>query len=292
MTIPVDTGTDAGALVTTRGQVQYGPMLLGGGTSAGWVNLTGWRDLPGADLADTPRPQAHGAYPGAVYGQSLTVTYDLLLRGRPEDKLVDLATLEAHTRLDGIERPLVVDDGAGPTLRMGRVVARSIPMDQHYRHGPLKCSVQWTCSDPRRYGLTEQTLLLTLAAQTGGLAYPLVYPLDYGSSLGGSSLASNAGPEPTPLVAVLNGPLVNPVLSCSSAGWSIGFDLTVADGEQLTIDTAAGTVLLGGADRLYTITPSSSPIDACLLPPGDASVNLAAQSGTGTGTLTYRPAYL
>jgi hypothetical protein len=292
VTIPVDTGTDAGALVDRAGQVQFGPMLLGGGTSAGWVNLTGWRDLPGQDLADTTRPQAPGDYPGSVYAQAAIVTYDFLLRGLPADKGVDLAVLERHTRPTSVEQPLVVDDGYGPTLRMGKVIARTIPMDKAFQHGPLSCSVQFKCTDPRRYSLTEQVLTLGLSAQAGGLAYPLTYPLSYGASNGGSAMASNVGGEPTPLVAVLQGPLLNPVLSCAAAGWSLGFDLSLAAGEQLTIDTAAGTVLLDGADRLYTLTAASAPVDACLLPPGSNSVNLSAPSGTGTATVTYRHAYL
>jgi hypothetical protein len=292
VTIPVDTGTDAGALVDRAGQVQFGPMLLGGGTSAGWRKLTGWRDLPGLDVADTPRPQADGAYPGSVYAQSVTVTYDFLLRGLPDAKLVDLGLLERHTRPGVGEVPLVVDDGAGPTMRMARVVQRTIPMEQHYRHAPLDCSVQFVCADPRRYSVALQTVTLAWGASSGGLAYPLDYPLQYGTDSGGSRAVQNAGTVDTPLVATLTGPLTNPVLSCAAAGWSMAFDLNVAAGEQLTIDTNAGTVLLGGADRLYTLTSASSPVDACLLPPGEASLSLSAPSGTGTASVTYRHAYL
>lgn len=292
MTIPVDTGTDAGSLVTTRGQVQYGPMLLGGGTSAGWVNLTGWRDLPSGDVADSLRPQAHGAYPGSVLAQSLTITYDLLLRGTPEDKLADLAILEGYTRMDGVERPLVVDDGAGPTVRMARVVQRAIPMDKAYRHGPLACSVQWVCADPRRYGLDPITVALATPSSVGGLVYPLVYPLDYGTTVGGSAGLSVTGFEPAPLVAVFTGPMVSPRLSCPSAGWRLEFDLTLAASEQLVVDTGAGTALLAGADRLYALTSDSDPLEGCLLPPGGTALNLGATSGAGTATVTYRPTYL
>lgn len=292
MTIPVDTGTDAGSLVTTRGQLQYGPMLLGGGTSAGWVNLTGWRDLPGSDLSDTPRPQAHGAYPGAVHGQSLTVTYDLLLRGTPEDKLAALAILEGYTRMDAVERPLVVDDGGGPTVRMARVVQRTIPMDKAFRHAPLACAIQWVCADPRRYGLDPITVSLATPSSVGGLVYPLDYPLDYGSTSGGSVGATITGFEPAPFVAVLTGPLVTPRLSCPSAGWRLEFDITLAASEQLVLDTAAGTALLAGADRLYTLTPDSDPLEGCLLPPGGTALNLGAVSGAGTASVTYRPTYL
>ena len=88
--IPVAGPTDAGgSLVTEAGHVQFGRVLFGAGSAAGWLNLTGWRDLPDTQVSDSLRPQAHGAYPGDVFGDSLVVTVDFLLRGRPDAKAAD-----------------------------------------------------------------------------------------------------------------------------------------------------------------------------------------------------------
>jgi hypothetical protein len=274
------------------GQLQFGDMLLGVDTAARWRDLVGWRDAPDVETNDSPRPQAHGGYPGSLYADPAIVTLVFLLVGKGPAKVVDLEVIESGTRLDGVERALVVHDGAGPTVRWGKVIARHVPMDFTFEPTPIECSIQWKCSDPRRYSLTESTVTVGLASSSGGLDYPLEYPLDYGASVGGSGLVTNNGSADAPLHATLAGPLTNPVLACPDADWTLRFDLTLAAGETLTVSAAAGTVTLDGADRLYTLAASSSPVDACLLPPGQSSVSLAASAGSGSATLTYRHAYL
>jgi hypothetical protein len=282
-------GGAPGALVTGPGQLQYGALLLGGGTSAGWRDLFGWRDLPEAQAADSLRPQAHGAYPGAVYGESLAVTFTYLLRGTPAAKVAALDTIERHAPMDGVDRPLVVDDGTGPWLRYARVIGRLVPQDFHFRHGPVECSMQFLCADPRRYGLAELSGTVNMPASSGGLEYALVYPLEYGTASSGSVTATNSGAVETPPVFTFHGPLTDPVLS--NHRWVLGFRINLVDGETLVVDTNAGTALLNGtADRLYTIRNDSDPLERCLLAPGRNDLSLTAQAGGGRVTVTYRPA--
>lgn len=277
---------------TLQGQVRFGDTLLGTGTTAGLRQLIGWRSLPDVELSDYPRPQAHGSYPGSAYAGVLTVTGVFLVRGRPEAKALALAAIERATRLDGAERPLVVNDSTGASYRMGKIIARDVPQEVHFTHAPVEVSVQWECSDPRRYDLTEQVASLLLGAATGGLDYPLDYPLEYGTNVGNAAVVSNPGTADAPVVIDFAGPFVNPRVECS-AGWALEFETSLAAGETLTVDTAAGTVLLDGADRLYTIAPASDPVEGCTIPAdSDASVSLSAATGTGTATVTYRPAYL
>lgn len=285
--IPVDEVGGPGSLVTQPGQLQFGPMLLGGATTAGWVNLVGWRDHPQAQLGDSPRPQAHGSSPGTVFGDAAVVTYTYLLRGTPEAKMLALDTIELWTPMDGVEQALVVDDGSGPWLRMGRVIGRSVPQEKHFRHGPVECSIQWVCADPRRYSLSSHSGSGSLSGGSGGLSYPLNYPLTYGVPASGSFTVANDGALPAPFVATFNGPLTNPLIV--GPDWSLGFTITLGAGESLVVDTAAGTALLNGnADRLYTITTTSDPVDVCLIPRGASTLTLAAEDGTGTVQVTYR----
>lgn len=287
--VPVDETADHGALITGPGQLQFGPMLLGDGTPAGWLDLIGWRNLPDAAVGDSQRPQAHGSYPGSVFGESLVVTYDYLLRGTPANKQAALATIERWTPLDRVERWLAVDDGDGVWFRRARVIARTVPQGKHFTHAPLECSIQFLCADPRRYSLAEKTGDATLAAGSGGLQYALVYPLEYGVPSAGALSVTNGGSTDAPMVATFIGPLTDPVIV--SEGWRLGFSLTLADGETLVVDTAAGTVLLDGtADRAYTITTHSDPVDACVLPPGSSSLTLTATTGTGRVQIAYRDA--
>jgi len=291
--VPVADAADPdGALVTEYGHVQYGRVLFGAGSSAGVRQLIGWRDLPGVDVADTPRPQSHGTYPGDVLTESATITLVYLVRGTPEDKAAAIDALEQHTPVDGVERMLAVDDdGQGAWYRMARVVARQVPQDKGYRHGPVECSVQFVCADPRRYRLTDHSGTASLPAATGGLEYPLDYPLEYGDASSTALVAANDGGASAPLVVTFNGPLTNPQLS--SPDWQLGFDLTLAAGEALVVDTAEGTALLDGtADRLYAIRPTSDPLELCTIPPGGTTLTLTAADGTGTATVTHRDARL
>jgi len=278
-----------GGLVSEAGHLQFGEMLLGGGTSAGWRELIGWRDTPEADVSDAPRPQAHGAYPGDVWGSSLVVTFTYLVRGTPEGKAAALDTIERYAPMDGVERVLAVHDGSGAWFRRARVIGRQVPQDRHFRHGPVECSLQFLCADPRRYALQARSSTVALPASSGGLVYPLVYPLEYGTSSAGAATATNAGTEATPLVAVFHGPLTNPALV--TPGWRLGFDIVLANGESLTVDTSAGTALLNdSADRLYTLQPDSDPLERCQLQPGDSDLSLTAEAGTGRLVATYHDA--
>lgn len=287
--IPVVEGGADGGQITGPGQLQYGPMLLGGGTSAGWRELVGWRDHPEAQVADALRPQAHGAYPGDVFGDSLAVTFTYLLRGTPAQKAEYLDAIERWTPMDGVDRCLAVNDGSGTWCRWARVIGRQVPQDRNFRHGPVQCSVQFLCADPRRYGITERVGTVVLPKSSGGLEYPLAYPLAYGESSNGALTARNNGSMPTPLVATFHGPLTDPVLVASQ--WRVGFNITLVDGERLEVDTAQGTALLNGtADRLYTIRNDSDPLERCLLAPGTTNLSLTAPAGTGRLVVAYRDA--
>lgn len=289
--IPVAIGATPGGQVTTPGQVQYGEMLLGSGTPAGWLELIGWRDAPEASAADTPRPQSHGAYPGSVLADAVVVTFRFLLRGTPENKAAALAAIERYAPMDGVERMLAVNDcDDGVWFRMGRLIGRNIPQGKHFTHAPVEGSLQFLCADPRRYSLTENTGTIGIPVAEGGLDYPLVYTLEYGTTTGGAAVVgTNEGAVDTPLVATFRGPLTNPVLH--GPDWTMAFDITLVDGESLVVDTNEGTALLDGStDRLYTIANLSDPLELCLMHPGTNTLSLTATDGNGVVDISFRDA--
>lgn len=290
--VPVaDAGTPGGALVSEYGQVQYGRVLFGTGSAAGVRQLVGWRDLPDVELSDSARPQGHGSEPGQALTGPLVVTGVFLVRGTFEDKRLAINAIEAATQPSATEQPLVVDDG-DRAVRMARVIARTIPQEKHYRHAPAEVSVQWLCADPHRYAMDALQLRLTPLVTVGGVEYPLVYPLGYGTRTGqNTGTLTNDGSAAAPVVVSFLGPMENPGITTDA--WSLSFEITLADGETLTVDTAAGSVRLNGdADRLYTITPTSTPVDGCQVPPGASSFRLAATSDTGTALVSLRHTYL
>jgi hypothetical protein len=202
-----------------------------------------------------------------------------------------LSALEVYTRMDGVERPLVVclEDGE-IEQRMARVTARAIPIAERYAVDDVLAQVQLVCADPRRYSISEVAAVASPPTSSGGLVYPLVYPLEYGTVSTGAAGVMNAGSEATPIRVVFRGPLTNPRLV--TADWVMGFDITLVAGETLEVDTLEGTALLNGsADRLYLIQASSSPLELCLLQPmKPTDLSLVVAAGDGTATVTFRHA--
>ena len=63
----------------------------------------------------------------------------------------------------------------------GTVVRRQMPVDYAYSYYGAKLTIQFECSDPRRYSLGEHSVFISMPdLVTDGLDYPLDYPLDYG----------------------------------------------------------------------------------------------------------------
>lgn len=282
-----------GALVQEPGQIQYGELLVGDGSDYLFRGLAGWRDLPAASLADSPRPQAHGSYAGSVLGDSLTVTLAVLVSAdlTYPVRAELLSALEVYTRMDGVDKPLVVclEDGE-IEQRMARVTARAIPVAERYAVDDIVAQIQFVCADPRRYSTNEVSAIATPPTSIGGLMYPLVYPLEYGTVAMGSASVTNTGSEDTPIQVLFRGPLTNPRLVATD--WVMGFDITLVAGETLEVDTSEGTALLNGtADRLYLIQASSSPLELCVLQPmKPTDLSLVAATGNGTATVTFRHA--
>jgi hypothetical protein len=125
-----------------------------------------------------------------------------------------------------------------------------------------------------------------------GLDYPLVYPLDYGATVTTGSISfSTSGDAPVPAVYTFTGPCVNPKLTNSTTGAHVAFALTLASGDKLVLDTAAGTAVLNGtADRLYTRTVDSSPMLLLELEPGTNSLYATGSSWSTGATLTIAAA--
>lgn len=292
--IPVEPDATLTSLATGPGQVRFGDTLFGSATPARLRELIGWRDLPEVELADSPRPQGPGSYPGSALPGPVTVTGIFLLRGSPAVKALALEAIERATQPSAVDRPLIVNDSTGATYRMARVVARSIPQGRHFTHAPVEWSAQWVCADPRRYAVDETLGDLAMASESGGIVYPITYPLDYGVWSGGATaLPANPGTADAPVRLTIRGPVENPRVTARNR-WALQFNTTLDAGEFLQVDTAEGTVLLNGdADRLFTLSTDSSPLGDCVIPPNETTpVSLSAASGTGTATVALRAAYL
>ncbi|AFU62157.1 hypothetical protein SV1_17 [Streptomyces phage SV1] len=294
--------TDLGSLITGPGQAQYGDLLLGRGTPYRWRALSGWEELPALDTSSALRPDAHGAYPGVMLAQTRTIGLDLMVRA-PRDQIGGaVAALNSGTvpRLDEI--PLVVWlDERGPLLVHARAIRRSIPVGVGYSVGTiLGAAIQWEASDPRRYSTDEQSVETGLPAPEPGLEWAGTTGLEWtdgldygiGGATGNIGVINGGDAETSPTIT-FTGPVTAPRLS-QEDGRTLEYDIALAAGDQLTVDTRAGTVTLNGtASRLYTATARSVPEQAWTLSPGTTSLSFRAESHSAAArcAVEWRSAY-
>lgn len=296
----------AGDLLTAPGQVQYGDLLIGRGTPYTYKKLSGWSELPALDSGTVPRAGAHGAYPGQLLAQSRIIGLDGLMVRAPRASIgAAVDVLEAGLVPVVDELPLAYwADERGPRVVWARCLRYMLPMETGYRIGTiLGGAVQWEATDPRRYGLTELTRTASLPMPEPGLDWGtdpgpehLAWPLDFGAvgSAGGMSV-TNAGNAETHPVIEFRGPVLRPSLTNLRSGAVLEYDLPLAAGDVLTVDTRAGTVTLNGsASRLYTVTARSVPEQTFTLACGTTDLAFRAAPDSdpaGTVLVRYRPAY-
>ncbi|TBO55578.1 hypothetical protein EYS09_32520 [Streptomyces kasugaensis] len=297
----------AGDLVTLPGHIQYGELLLGPGTAVKWTTLTGWEDSPGVDSGTVPRSGAHGAIPGRLLAQPRTITVDgVVLRTAPGAMTATVRELGALLAFRDDELPLVVRlDDAPPLLVYARCLRHSIPVDTGYRMGTVTGgAIQFEASDPRRYSLIEQRAEIRLPAAEPGLDWHLDpgperlgWPLDFGApGSTGTTTATNDGTTDTHPLIAFRGPVDRPSLTNLATGDVIEYDLALADGDELTVDTAAGTVTLNGtASRLTDVTARSVSEESFTLRRGTTALAFRAAPGfadpRATAVLRWRSAY-
>ncbi|MDX3841728.1 phage distal tail protein [Streptomyces europaeiscabiei] len=290
----------AGDQVTRPGHVQYGDLLLGPGTPYRWRSIGGWEDLPGLDSGTVARSDAHGAFPGRLLAQARTVTLDGLIVRAPRATIgAVVAALGAGTVPVEDERPLVVWlDERGPLLAYARATRRAVPAGLGYRLGTITGgAIEFQATDPRRYELAERTVSATLPMSEAGLSWPLSWPLPFGNPGSTGALSTtNVGDAETHPVVEFRGPVTRPSLTSLATGDAVEYDMPLAAGDVLTVDTLAGTVVLNGtASRIYTATSRSVPEQTFTLAPGISSLIFRAAPGsndpTASATVRYRSAY-
>lgn len=285
-----------GDLITGDGQLEYNEYVLGDDTITYLEEITGWEDLPSIDSSNTLRPSSHGAWVGKKLAGQRIITWKGRFAATVEEWETEILRLRAAFGLvSGTEELTIAVRTRTETLVcFGTVSARQIPMNYRYSYYGADLSIQFECSDPRRYSLGENSVFISMPALVSeGLEYPLEYPLDYGDPVVPSSLiVTNTGDAPSPMILNFTGPVTNPTLINQTTGNTLGFEITLVEGETLVVNTRQGTVTLGAADRLYTRTLTSSPILGFDLLPGENDMQAVAEDWEeGAGIeIVYRDA--
>jgi tail protein len=224
------------------------------GTDAEPHGIAGWWESPGVRLSHQPRPQRHGFYDGpaelserviTISGAARSVDFASGQRSRDillsvlGDPLLGLSTLTVY-------------EAGRPTKQAA--VRRSAEAKTRWLSDTFfEWSIILVAVDPRRYATTETSVFTSLPLPgTGGLVFPLVFPLTFGSgAAGGSVTLTNNGTISTPIRWTVLGPVTGPVITNAATGAKLEFLSTfaLAAGQSMLIDTDARTVLQGSVNQ-------------------------------------------
>lgn len=277
-----------GELITLPWQIDWNGFLLGVGTVYSIQELDGWLDMPGLDMGEADKTTQGGSWPGTPRAQSRIVTLRLEIRATADRMGDAMRALRAATPRSATadEAPLAISLHDETLVAFGKISNRIIPVNQAYSQGlSPTATLQWLCADSRAYEPTEQSVIIGApTGGSGGLIYPISYPLVYGvAATPSNATCTNNGNEATDSIIEFAGPILTPRLISSTLGSALEFNLDLPAGQTLTVDTDRGTVQLNGTtDRLYTRSNFSVPVEYFKLLPGDNDLTLTgATIGTG-----------
>ncbi|MFF9146980.1 phage distal tail protein [Streptomyces sp. NPDC055051] len=282
-----------GSLITQDGQMQWAGLLIGPGTpfAVDKSGLTGWEDLPEYDSADADRPTSHGAWPGARYAKPRKTGGTIVLMPEHGGAPAAVRALRQALALLDEERWLAVRLHGETLAVRARIAQRVVPADQGFAtQGSSRMSVQWLATDPRRYAVNEQIATSTPPQPEAGLVWPLTWPLSWGQAKStGDATVENTGSAPTHPVIVFRGPCSMPSVTERVSRRRLRYAIDLTAGDELTVDTRAGTVMLNNsASRLHTAMADSTPEELFVLEPGRSDLSFRPEEGTEQALMTVR----
>ncbi|MCX4982809.1 phage tail domain-containing protein [Streptomyces sp. NBC_00572] len=282
-----------GSLITQDGQMQWAGLLIGPGTpfAVDKSGLSGWEDLPEYDSSDADRPTSHGAWPGSRYAKPRKVGGTIVLMPEWNQATEAVRALRQSLALLDEERWLTVRLHGEMLAVRARIAQRVVPADQGFAtQGSSRMSIQWLASDPRRYVVNEQLATATAPQPESGLTWPLIWPLSWGQAKStGDAVVENIGSAPAHPVIVFRGPCSMPTVTERTSRRRLRYGIDLAAGDELVIDTRAGTVLLNNsASRLHTAMADSSPEELFVLDPGRTELSFRPDEATEDALMTVR----
>ncbi|MER5208595.1 phage tail protein [Streptomyces sp. NPDC002825] len=282
-----------GSLITQDGQIQWAGLLIGPGTpfNVDRSGLQGWEDLPEYDSSDADRPTSHGAWPGSRYAKPRKISGTVVLMPEYSGAAGAIRALRQSLALLDEERWLTVRLHGELLAVRARIAQRVVPADQGFAtQASSKMSIQWLASDPRRYGVNEQSASTTPPQPESGLTWPLSWPLNWGQAKStGDAVAENTGSAATHPVIVFRGPCSMPTVTERVSKRRLRYAIDLAAGDELVVDTANGTVMLNNtASRRHTAMADSSPEELFLLEPGRTELSFRPDAATPEALMTVR----
>lgn len=281
----------------TVGTGSYRTLAFGPGTPYPVVALEGARDLPGIRARELDYAERHGSGTLPDYAGPAQMVLTLGIRGDDHASLEALSeAVRQATPPAAVASELFYRDST--RFRWAKPRRRALPEDSEALWRLGQAVVQFDCPDPREYAATLLSAVANLpsAAASGGVSWPLLWPIGFTSTgtAVGQVVMSNPGNVASTLRLVIAAgvaPLVNPLVYQQETGRTLQLIGTVGTGDSLTIDTEARSVLLNGTASRASLVAEGSAWP--LLEPGTNTLLLRGTGDTSaTLTATARPAWL
>jgi hypothetical protein len=247
--------------------------------------VKGWHGSPAPRTNTVPKEQSDGDFDGPTFQPGRVVSIDGWVEAPTQVALFQAMDQLAALLVAGNRTDVLL--GAEAYLSRQMTVRR----DGETLITPISAtsadySLLLYASDPAKYSATLNHSTTGVYSSGNGITYPKAYPTTYGDiGTQGFATIHNAGNlDAYPVLTVTTpvSPLVNPVFRLVG-GAALIFNLTLAAGDFLTIDTGQQTVLLNGVASRYTSLSAGSDFFSC--PPGDSQILFTADSGDTSALL-------
>jgi hypothetical protein len=148
------------------------------------------------------------------------------------------------------------------------------------------------CPDPRRYG-TDRSVTLNLPATTGGVQFPLRFPMRFtGTTTSGDAAAANDGNMPAPVKVTFTGPVSSPTIRNVDTGQWVTYNDTLATGEFVVLYLRNPLVALLQDTALRTGKVSTGGGGTWEIQPGGNTIAFRSAGGTGTALIEWADTYM
>jgi hypothetical protein len=258
-----------------------------------FVDITDVRGLDSAELRTTERDHegTDGGFLDADFEKMRTIILEGQLIATVDTVEPFLDTLKGEWGPGGIKEFYFQHPGVSERLLY--VKALGVKYDITTLRNLGCCDVQFMCQaeDPRVYSSTLVSANIGMGvAITTGIGFPLGFPFGFGAPVSPESTTVNVGGNrSTPPTFTITGPVTNPVIYNDTTGDVMAFEIEVASGQTLVIDTYYRTVKLNGtlSRRSALLTPSWFNLS-----PGLNTLRYrATTSGGADAVVTYRDAW-
>lgn len=283
-------------MALVEGQMQIRDLVMGNGTP--YLVMQGTNPFTRSVRVDSSasRPWSHGSWSGAEWMSEAVVPITVLVQSDSTSEWVTYQqTLQAAFRPIGdaiseIELRWML--GGSEYVMFGR--PRMVEPDAVNMRGETIVRAAFVGLDPIVYSGTETVVdEIGLPTYSGGLTVPFTVPFTINGTLSaGFADITNSGKADTGMLIRIDGPVSEPFVWLEHDDGTVqrlDFDIELAAGQWLDVDTKNRTVLLEGAASRRGQTSGDWPI----LPPGAHRLrwNAAVYNEQAKLTVRYRSAW-